>query len=147
MLHSNKDKQVFQRHLTGLAKKFSIQLFAWVILDNHYHLLLHSATSQDIGSYIKRLHGRTAYEINKENNQRGSQIWHNYWDTLIRGEADYWVHFNYIHYNPVKHAFATQMGDWEFSSYRAHLEENGEEWMADVLRTYPVVDFQLAGDS
>jgi len=68
-------------------------------------------------------------------------VWHNYWDTGIRTEADYWARFNYIHHNPVKHGYVPRTEDWLYSSYRYYLERKGEEWMTDALRRYPIVDF------
>jgi putative transposase len=96
-------KSIVQESLERLSASFSIKLAAWVIMDNHYHLLLHAQTPEALKGFIQRLHGRTAYEINKNSDLKGRQIWHNYWDTIIRSDADFWTRFNYIHYNPVKH--------------------------------------------
>jgi putative transposase len=145
LLQSNADKEIIRDNLHSLAKEFTISKAAWVILDNHYHLLLHSEDGR-LSTFIQRLHGRTAYEINKRQGKRGRQVWHNYWETLIRGEADYWVRFNYIHQNPVKHSYVAKMEDWEFSSYRDYVKQNGQEWMDDVFRTYPIIDFVRRDD-
>ncbi|MFL6653281.1 MAG: transposase, partial [Sulfurifustis sp.] len=40
-----------------------------------------------------------------------------YWEHLIRDEADFERHVNYIHYNPVKHACVVRPGDWRWSSF------------------------------
>jgi putative transposase len=40
-----------------------------------------------------------------------------YWDHVIRDEADLVAHFDYIHYNPVKHGLVTRPEDWPHSSY------------------------------
>lgn len=62
---------------------------AWVVLPNHYHLLLKSRLGRDIGNLIGRLNGRTSYEINGLDRTHGRQVWYNYWDTCVRGDADY----------------------------------------------------------
>jgi putative transposase len=59
----------------------------------------------------------------------------------MRSEKDYWVRFNYIHHNPVKHGYVSQMADWAFSSYCYYHERKGEEWLADTFSQYPIVDF------
>jgi putative transposase len=45
--------------------------------------------------------------------KRGERgIWQRrYWDHLIRDEADFQTHLNYIHYNPVKHGRVKQVKD------------------------------------
>ncbi len=40
-----------------------------------------------------------------------------YWEHLIRDEADYRAHLDYIHYNPVKHGWVKQVKDWPYSTF------------------------------
>ncbi len=51
--------------------------------------------------------------------RRGERgIWQRrYWEHLIRDEADYRAHLDYIHYNPVKHGWAKQVKDWPYSTF------------------------------
>jgi putative transposase len=123
-----------------LTQEFGITLRAWVVLRNHYHLLLKSRVGRDISKFIGRLHGRTSYEFNLLDNAQGRKVWYSYWDTCIRTEADYWTRFNYVHNNPVKHGYVQRHADWEFSSYRYYLQTKGEEWLADCWQRYPIID-------
>ena len=41
--------------------------------------------------------------MNQLEEMRGRRLWKNYWDWCVRDESDYWMHFNYIHNNPIKH--------------------------------------------
>lgn len=51
---------------------------------------------------------RSAVRVSRR--ERG--IWQRrYWEHLIRDEADYRAHLDYIHYNPVKHGWAKQVKD------------------------------------
>ncbi|NJN79903.1 MAG: transposase [Anaerolineales bacterium] len=123
-----------------LVLEFKIKLIAWVILANHYHLLLMPNTSNDIGNFMKRLNGSTSYKLNKIDNQQGRTIWYSYWDTCIRSEKDFWTRFNYIHYNPVKHGYVDNPEDWEFSSYRFYLRGNGQTWLNETTNNFPIYD-------
>jgi putative transposase len=134
-------KDLVRDQLKVLAAEFHVQLAAWVILDTHYHILGKSHVGQDLAGLFGRLHGRTAFELNGRDGKRGRQVWHNYWDTCIRAEADYWTRFNYIHHNPVKHGYVGCMKDWPFSSYRYYLEHKGNDWLLDAFERYPIVDF------
>ena len=42
--------------------------------------------------------------------------------TLPRDEADFTRHAEYIHYNPVKHGYATSPIEWPYSSFRRYVE-------------------------
>jgi putative transposase len=95
-------KDLLRDQLKLLAAEFGLQLAAWVILDNHYHVLIKSRLGSKLPQFFRRLHGRTSYDLNGRDRTRGRQVWHNYWDTCIRSETDYWTQFNYIHHNPVK---------------------------------------------
>ena len=141
ILQSDDHKELVRDHLRALVVKFDFQLAAWVILDNHYHLLVKTRISSDLPLFFARLHGRTSFELNRRDARRGRQVWHNYWDTCIRSESDYWTRFNYIHYNPVKHGYVSGCEDWPFSSYRHYLGRKGRDWLADALHRYPVIDF------
>lgn len=56
--------------------------------------------------------------------RRGEQsIWqHRYWEHLLKDEADYRHHVDYIHYNPVKHGLALNPMDWPYSSFRRYVK-------------------------
>jgi len=43
-----------------------------------------------------------------------------FWEHRIRDEDDFRVHFDYIHYNPVKHGYVDRPHDWKWSSYHRY---------------------------
>ena len=144
-LASDHAKNAVRESLMVLVEEYKMALVAWVILDNHYHLLLKTHLGQDLSRFFGKLHGGTSFQINGWDGVRGQQIWHNYWDTCIRDEEGYWTRFNYIHQNPVKHGYVKNAVDWPFSSYHFYLEAEGQEWLDDVWMQYPVLDY-LEGD-
>ncbi|CAG0933905.1 REP-associated tyrosine transposase [Thermoflexales bacterium] len=141
LLQPSGHKDLVRDQLKAMTAEFHIQLAAWVILDNHYHILVRSHVGQDLSRMFGRWHGRTAFEINGRDDERGRQVWHNYWDTCIRTEADYWTRFNYIHHNPVKHGYVGRMEDWPFSSYCYYRDHEGNAWLSDAFERFPIVDF------
>ena len=55
--------------------------------------------------------------------KREQALWqHRYWEHLLRDEADFNRHVEYIHYNPVKHAHVQAPMDWPYSSFRRYVE-------------------------
>jgi len=86
-LASERAKTLVRDKLRSLIIEFSITLRAWVILDNHYHLLLKTCRGEDLSTFVRRLHGSTSRQINLWDGVTGRQIWHNYWDTCVRDEA------------------------------------------------------------
>lgn len=45
-------------------------------------------------------------------------VWQrSFWEHCLRDERDYARHFDYIHYNPVKHGLVSLPDDWPYSSF------------------------------
>jgi putative transposase len=133
-------KYVWINTIKELTKNFNFRLYAWVILNNHYHVLCKVMNSKDLPTFINRLHGSTSYYINKKRDTRGKKIWRNYWDRIVRDEKDFWTKFNYIHYNPVKHEYVNDPINWEYSSYRYFFDRKGEAWIMDCWQSYPILE-------
>jgi len=131
---------VWLEKLQALTTEFKLNMAAWVALSNHNHLLLLPKEGSDLGKFMKRLNGGTSRQLNLLDNTQGRYIWYSYWDTCIRGERDFWARFNYIHYNPVKHGYVHNPEDWEFSSYRFYLQEEGEEWLTRCWAEFSAPD-------
>ncbi|MFN2203327.1 MAG: REP-associated tyrosine transposase [Caldilineaceae bacterium] len=58
-------------------------------------------------------------------------IWQRrYWEHLIRDEMDYQRHVDYVHFNPVKHGYASRAADWPYSSIHRHIAAGllSENW-------------------
>ncbi len=146
LLASPGHKELVRDQLKELEIHYHLVLAAWVIMDNHYHILVRSHIGNELSSFLQRLHGRTSHDINRLDQVKGRRVWDNYWDTCMRNEADYWTRFNYIHHNPVKHGYVRMMNDWLFSSYSHYLKHKGEDWLADVFSRYPIVDFTDPAD-
>lgn len=65
----------------------------------------------------------------QQRNERG--IWQRrYWEHTIEDEDDFERHFDYVHYNPVKHQHVTCPKDWPSSSFHRWVQRGvyGLEW-------------------
>ena len=46
-----------------------------------------------------------------------------YWEHLIRDDADFERHVDYIHFNPLKRGWAERAADWPYSSIHRFVRE------------------------
>jgi putative transposase len=63
-------------------------------------------------------------------------VWqHRYWEHVLRDERDFIKHVDYIHYNPVKHGWASKVIDWPYSSFHRYVKHGlcAEDWGGDVV--------------
>lgn len=100
---------------------------AWVVLPDHMHCLwtLPEGDAEFPGRWyaIKVAFSKRVSPIEPRSPvrlRRGERgIWQRrYWEHTIRDDRDYALHMDYIHFNPVKHGFASAPADWPFSSFR-----------------------------
>jgi len=74
-------------------------------------------------------------------NERG--IWQRrLWEHMIRDDADFQRHFDYIHYNPVKHGLVTAVADWPYSSFHRYVRAGlyALHWGADLAARFESFD-------
>ena len=83
-------KDLLFKVLKIATSKFNIQLFAWAILDNHYHLLFNLSNGKDLGRFIKNINENSARILNEQDNRQGRKIWYQYMDYCIRNEKDFY---------------------------------------------------------
>lgn len=114
------------------AKKFyNYEIFGIVILPDHIHMIIKPENISDYPKIIFSIKYYFSKNINYseiinikqslpeskiKKHEKG--IWQRrYWEHTIRDEEDLYKHLDYIHYNPVKHQYAENVADWQYSSF------------------------------
>ena len=109
-----------------VMKKHPYTMEAFVILPDHIHCLWRMPPSDSNYSIRWRLiKGYFSNGFNDPVNKRGEkQIWQRrFWEHLLRDDEDWRRHMDYIHYNPVKHGYVENPGDWPHSSFRQAVKD------------------------
>lgn len=129
-----------------MADAVSKRIHAWVILPNHYHLLVSVDDMQGQLYALGKLHGRTSFQWNGEDAARGRKVWFSAAETAMKSERHFWATLNYIHNNPVKHGLVQSWQEWPFSSASQFLESFGREDAERLWKEYPIRDFGKGWD-
>ena len=106
-------------------KKYPFSIEAVVVLPDHLHTIWKLPANDSDFSLRWRLIKRSFSNGFKAFNRNVSKlkkqekgIWQRrFWEHLIRDDNDLRIHFDYIHYNPVKHGLVMKPADWEYSSF------------------------------
>jgi putative transposase len=96
-----------------------IHVDAWVVMPEHMHAVW--TLPPDDGNYalrwssIKRRFSKALPATERRSDVRVARgergIWQRrFWEHLIRDDADYARHIDYIHYNPIKHGWVKRGG-------------------------------------
>ena len=163
-------KQIIKKSISRALDKYNYKIFAWVILDNHYHLLIKILDANKLSKFIQYINGsssrwlRLRESILEQTDSLPSVvnttnitedglsvrlsgregIWNNYWDKCICDERSFWTHFNYIHNNPIKHGCIKDIENlyyYKFCSYNYYLKIKSRDWLDNIFTDYPVIDF------
>jgi putative transposase len=146
LLKTGHRRQQLVAKILDMAPEFSLTIYAWVVLNNHYHLLAQIGEAHQIRKFFQQLHGGLSFEWNREENCRGRQVWYRYGDRNIENERHYYTAINYIHYNPVKHGLVSSPYEHEESSVHWYVANFGREWLRDLWREYPIREFGVKWD-
>jgi len=143
VMSSPQRRTEFETLLLHSITEIADDLIAWVVLPNHYHVLLYVQSLDDVSAALKHLHGATSHEWNLEDSLTGKRrVWYKFADTYIRNEGHLHTAFNYIHYNPVKHGYASDPYEWPWSSLSSYHEDRGRDWLREHWQAFtPPVDF------
>ncbi|ACK71676.1 protein of unknown function DUF1568 [Gloeothece citriformis PCC 7424] len=144
-LNSSQRRQELLNLLFENLTIHNLEIIAWIILPNHYHLLAKNIKFICLSQQLRLIHGRLARQWNLEDNLSG-KVWHSFSDRAIRSERHYYTTLNYIHYNPVKHSWVKSPYDWKESSVHWYFQDKGREWLRNCWVEYPVKDYGKGWD-
>lgn len=127
--------ELLRKSVKSSKEKYPYTIEAIVILPDHLHMMIRPETASQYPQIISRIkqyfsrHCDPMYyrhiSQSKSRSKEGYKpIWQKkYYEHSIRDDADYNTRFNYIHYNPVKHGYVTQVKDWQFSSFHQYVNK------------------------
>ena len=95
-----------------------IKLWSYTIMSNHIHLLI--TTNEANNEYLKKIMQDfkkfTGANANKLLGRTGNPFWQDeYYDHIVRDEAEFYRIENYILNNPVKAGLVEKQEDWRWS--------------------------------
>jgi putative transposase len=126
-----------------VRKRHPFYIDAWVVLPEHLHCVMtlppgdsdFSLRWRLIKSGFSRALPKTEHrsEVRNAAGERG--IWQrHYWEHLIRDDADYRRHVDYVHVNPLRHGHVRRVRDWPYSTFHQYVEAGvyPVDWCGDV---------------
>ena len=114
---SDENYRFLIRKFNDTFEKYDIEISAYCLMLNHYHLLVKQNSDISISKWLKTVFNGYSQAINKQDNRKG---------TIFEGRArnkeitnaSHLIHLiRYIHYNPVQAGLVNRAEKWEFSNY------------------------------
>lgn len=126
--------------VTWVRKAHPFSIDAWVVMPEHLHAIWTlppgDADYALRWSSIKRRFSRGLPPGESLNNARMRRGERRFWEHLIRDDADFQRHVDYIHFNPVKHGLVNRVSEWEHSTFHQYVKRElyPHTWSVDPGR-------------
>lgn len=119
----NSYKIFFINLLRKLSKKYGIELFAYVIMNNHYHLILRN-TNNNLSKFMMELNGNFAQFYRLNVGGRGYVFQNRFKSTLIENEKYLLECLIYLYMNPVRAGYCKNPFVYKYSSIQEFSDSN-----------------------
>lgn len=110
------DRRHFLNLLEKLVRQSSTDIYAWCLMDNHVHLLLHG-TMESVSTFMQSVESGYAISFNQRHERVGTLFQGRFQSVPIMTDEQLMVTVRYIHRNPVE-VGGTLESPW--SSYREY---------------------------
>ena len=118
--------EVLRDVVRQVRKAHPFHIHGWVVLPDHLHCVIELPPEDmdfavrwrlikaNFSKWVPAVERRSAVRLAR--GERG--LWQRrYWEHLIRDDADFAAHMDYVHFNPVKHGHVTRVVDWPYSTF------------------------------
>lgn len=129
IFYNDSQRKMFLKMLAETCKKHHIEVHAYCLMGNHYHLMIRTPLANIIRA-IHHLDTMYAIWFNKVLNRDGSVFRGRYHSVLVENDAHFLHLSRYIHLNPVKANLVERPEYYKWSSYRAYLGHvSPQKWL------------------
>ena len=120
------DYGMFIDLLKETAEMWNINISAYCLMPNHYHLLIQTPLG-NVSRAMRHLNGVYTQRFNKRHSADGQLFRGRYKSILVDGNSYLLQLVRYIHRNPVKAGLADSPAKYKWSSHKAYLSMD-EKW-------------------
>ena len=125
----NSDRQILLELLVGFCQKHWVDLHAFVLMDNHLHLLLTPQADKALSKMMQDL-GRDYVRYFNQRHTRTGTLWEGrFRSSLIQTDRYFLACMAYIDLNPVHAGMVAQPLDHPWSSHAHYVGTRLDNWL------------------
>jgi len=128
IFRDKKDRMKLIGLLRDYHDRYGVLIHAYILMDNHYHLILETPR----GNLLKVLHGinggYTNY-FNRKHNRVGHLLQGRYRAIVVEKDRYLLSLSRYVHLNPVRAGLVSRPEEYPWSSYKGYIGKEKEEWV------------------
>jgi putative transposase len=123
---SDQDRRQMLALLESQAQSCEVAIHAYVLMDNHFHLLLTPRTADGLSRLMQAIGRRYVRYFNDRHGRTGTLWEGRYKSTLIEAECHLLACMAYIDLNPVRAGWVGQARDYPWSSHAHYAGLRGD---------------------
>jgi REP element-mobilizing transposase RayT len=125
----NDDRVSFLETLGKMSDRFEVEVYAYVLMDNHYHLLL-KTNKPNISKSMQWFGTTYTRQYNIKHKRNGHLFQGRFKNFLIENDEYLMLLSCYIHRNPLRAGIVKRLADYPWSSYPIYAYgKKSPEWL------------------
>ena len=133
---SNLDRKFFLSTLSNFSEEFNIDILSYVLMDNHYHLLIRT-NKPNLAAFMHKLDSKYAHNYNYFHGLSGHLFQGRYKNYLIKDNQHFISALRYIALNPVVAGMVNKAEEYVWGSYKLFFDDNVSAW----VKIYDALNF------
>jgi Transposase and inactivated derivatives len=134
IFRNDEDRQAFCAGLSRVCERFRWRLWAYCLMDNHYHLLIETL-EPTLSRGMREVNGVYTQAFNRRHGRVGHVLQGRYKAVLVDKDSYLLELSRYIVLNPVRARLCPTAADWPWSSYLAVMGKTAASDMLAVNET------------
>ena len=124
--YSQSDYEKFKDYLKEAQEKYGYVLHCYVLMDNHYHLIIETPEA-NLSKVMHYINGSYTNYINIKRKRSGHLFQGRYKAILIDRDRYLLELSRYVHLNPIRAAIVAKPEDYAHSSYRSFVTKSKQD--------------------
>ncbi len=122
LFKNDKNKRLYLRYFYENIDWDCTTVLAYVVMENHFHMLMHTKSIMRFSTTMKKVNTRFAQYYNHSKDRRGYVFQDRFVSQPIVDRNHLFNCLTYIHKNPVKAKMVSHESEYEYSSYWEYLD-------------------------
>lgn len=138
IFNNDEDYQLFEQILLETKELFGMRIFAYELMPNHWHLVLHPKNDGDLGKFMHRLSNAHTRKVHARTSTNGSGHLYQgrYKSFLVDSENYLMAIIKYVERNAVRAKLVSHCEDWQWGSAWRHIHGTvGQKKLLDRIPT------------
>lgn len=124
IVRDDRDRRLFFDILGDTVQTYQLEVHAFSLLDNHYHLLLHTPKGGVLPSAMRHLNAVYTRSFNKRA-RRDGPLFRGRYKSILVDRNEYLLELvRYIHLNPVEAGICVHPARHRWTSHRSYLNDS-----------------------